>query len=149
LQGGNKNEDRIYSEWGLPDSKFENEGTAGRTTDEMGIDGTGLSKGNTRVETFLVGDTWGRQNETVGNTGQSREDVFQFSRTNDGDRKRDGEVKGRESVGMGASGEQYQTESRGNSEGGSNLSYLNERGANIEILLWVLKQSCKFRMNVL
>jgi N12 class adenine-specific DNA methylase len=136
LQGGNKNEDRIYSERGLSDSKLKINGTAGRTTDEMGIDGNGLSEGNTRVKTFPVGDTWGRQNETIGNTGQSREDVFQFSRTNDGDRKRDGEVKGRESVGMGTSGEQYQTESRGDSEGGSNLPDLDDNADFVQMTLF-------------
>ncbi len=135
-QGGRENEYRIHSERGLSDSEFDTKRTTGDSSNEMGIAGEKLPTGNTQVQIDDMGDARRGQNEVVGDSGKSRNDVYQSSGGNDEDREDNRGTQSRKSTGVGTSGQQYQTESRRDSENGSDLSDLDENSNFTQMTLF-------------
>ncbi len=135
-QGGRENEHRIHSERRLSDSELDTKRATGDSSNEMGIDGEKLFAGNTQVQINGMGDARRGQNEVVGDSGESRNDVYQFSGGNEEDRERNRGTQSRESIEVGTSGQQYPAESRGNSENGSYISDLDENHGFMQMTLF-------------
>ncbi len=136
FQGGKINESRIYSERRVSDSESNIKGTTERTVEKMGEHSDGIYAGEQSSEVFPVGDPWGGQSQTFGDTEQSRGDVPQSGRKNEDERRSYGTVEKRESDGMGTSNQQYQTQSGGNRKRGSDLSDLDKDSNFVQMTLF-------------
>ncbi len=126
LKGGNENGTGIHSMRRLSDTEPDIERAAGRTADEVGIDGNGLSERTERGEVSRMAVARRGADSSVGDTGSGGEDVYQPRQSDDEYRGRDRETQSREPVGMGAQGKQYPPESGRSSEGRSDLSDLEQ-----------------------
>lgn len=116
-----ENENRLHPERRLSDSGNSTNGDGQNTIDEVGQNEEEIHGGESQSNIDRMDNVRDSEGETLGSTGESREDVRSVSTSDGRERERNGGSKENRSDELGSQDEQYQEQSRGDSEDGSDI----------------------------
>lgn len=116
-----ENENRLHSERRLSDSGNSTNGDGQNTVNEVGQNEEEIHGGESQSDIDRLDNGRRSENEALGSTEESRGDVRSVSTSDGRERERNGRVEENRSDELGSQDEQYQSQSRGNREDGSDL----------------------------